>query len=93
MNKKLASLAERRQRLVAQAAAQRAALAENIEPWRAPMALADRGLVALRYFKQHPSLMVGAVALLAILRPTRVGKWLQGGWTVFQVARRWLPKR
>ncbi len=93
MNKKLARLAERRQQLVAQAAAQRAALAQNLESWRAPLALADRGLLALHYVKRHPSLMVGAVALLAVLRPTRVGKWLQGGWMVFQVARNWLPKK
>ena len=47
MNEKLIRLAERRERLVAQAAAQRMALAQNIEPWRNPLARADQGLAAL----------------------------------------------
>jgi len=44
MNEKLLRLAERRERLIAQAAAQRVALAQSIEPWRIPLAVADQGL-------------------------------------------------
>jgi len=60
MNKKLILLAERRERLIAQAAAQRMVLAQNIEPWRVPLARADQGLAALRYIKNHPAWVVGA---------------------------------
>lgn len=88
MNNKLTRLSERRQQLVAQAAAQRTALAQNIDPLRSPLALADKGLAAVRYVKQRPVLMIGAVALLGtLLRPLHVGKWLQGGLAAFQVVR------
>lgn len=85
MNEKLTRLAERRERLVAQAAAQRMALAQDIEPWRIPLARVDQGLAALRYLKSHPVWIVGAAALLAALRPGRVGKWLQLGWGTWQM--------
>lgn len=95
MNEKLQHLAERRQQLVAQAAVQRAALAQHVEPWRTPLALVDHGLAAARYVKRHPGLMIGAVALLAVLRPTRAGQWLQSSWRLVNVVRNlrgWLPK-
>ena len=85
MNKKLLRLAERRERLVAQTAAQRVALAENIEPWRMPLALADQGLSALRYIGRHPEWIAGVVVLIAALRPGRAGKWLGRGWVTWQV--------
>ena len=85
MNEKLIRLAERRERLVAQAAAQRMTLAQNIEPWRNPLARADQGLAALRYIKNHPAWIVGGAILLAVLRPGRVGKWLGRGWVTWQM--------
>lgn len=85
MNEKLIRLAERRERLVAQAAAQRMALAQNIEPWRTPLARADQGLAALRYIKSHPAWIVGGVVLLAALRPGGVWKWLGRGWVTWQM--------
>jgi hypothetical protein len=85
MNEKLKLLAERRERLVAQAAAQRMALAQNIEPWRQPLARVDQGLAALRYIKNHPTWIVGGIALLAALRPGRAGKWLARGWAAWQL--------
>ena len=85
MNENLIQLAERRERLVAQAAAQRMALAQNIEPWRIPLALADRGLAALRFIKSHPAWIVGGGVLLAALRPGRAGKWLRRGWVTWKI--------
>jgi hypothetical protein len=88
MNDKLIRLAERRERLVAQAAAQRMALAQSIEPWRTPMALADQGLAALRFIKRHPAWIAGGGVLLAALRPRRVGKWLRRGWITWLIMRK-----
>lgn len=88
MNQELTRLAERRRRLVAQAAAQRTALAHGMEPWRVRLALADQGVAAFRYVGRHPALIVGGALLLAALRPGRVGKWLQRGWLVWQIGRR-----
>lgn len=85
MNKKMTLVAARRERLIAQAAAQRTALAQNIEPWRIPLARVDQGLAALRYIKHHPAWIVGGVALLAALRPGRVGKWMGRGWVAWQM--------
>jgi hypothetical protein len=90
MNERLQRLAERRQQLVARAAVQRAALAQHIEPWRTPLALADRGLAAVRYVRRHPGLVIGAAALLAVLRPTRAGRWLQRSWVLVSVVRKLL---
>jgi hypothetical protein len=85
MNMHLIRLAERRERLVEQAAAQRMMLAQNIEPWRLPLARADQGLAALRYIKRHPAWIVGGGVLLATLRLGRVGKWLRRGWVAWQM--------
>jgi hypothetical protein len=88
MNHELTRLAERRRRLVAQAAAQRAVLAHELEPWRARLARVDQGVAAFRYVAHRPALIVGAVLLLAALRPRRAGKWLQRGWLAWQLGRR-----
>lgn len=88
MSRKLALLAERRRLLIAQAAIQRAALAHDVAPWRPRLALADQGIAAVRYVKNHPALLVGAALALAALRPRRVGTWLQRGWLAWQIGRK-----
>jgi hypothetical protein len=88
MKRKRTQLAARRQQLVALVAAQRTVLAHDMAPWRARLALADRGVAALQYVGRHPALMLGAALLLAALRPRRTGKWLQRGWLVWQLGRR-----
>jgi hypothetical protein len=88
MNQELTRLAERRRRLVAQAAAQRAVLAHELEPWRARLGRVDQGVAVFRYVAHRPALIVGAVLLLAALRPRRAGKWLQRGWLAWQLGRR-----
>lgn len=81
-------LAERREELVAQAAVQRQALAQTVVPWRAPLALADRGLEALRTVRRHPLLLLGTALVFARLRPGRAGKWPRYLWVGWQVGRR-----
>jgi hypothetical protein len=85
MNNKLIRLAERREQLIAAADAQRTVLAQTVAPWRTPLALADQGLAALRYVRQHPEWIAGGVALFVALRPNRVGTWLRRGWLTWQV--------
>ncbi|MES2238477.1 MAG: YqjK-like family protein [Pseudomonadota bacterium] len=86
----LTRLAARREQLIAQAAGQRTALAQSIEPWRAPLALADQGLAVVRLIKSRPAWLVGAAIFLAVMRPAglrsgRIGKWLRRGWVTWQV--------
>jgi hypothetical protein len=88
MNEKLMRLAERREHLIAQAAAQRTALVQNIEPWRKPLALADRGLSVLSYIRHHPALLVGGGALFVASRPGRAVKWLRRGWVMWRIIHR-----
>jgi YqjK-like protein len=92
MNSTLTRLAERRERLVAQSAAQRAALAKNAATWRAPLALADRGVEALRAIKRHPAWVLGAVLMFATLRPRRAGRWTRFAWVGWQIGRKLLGR-
>ncbi|MBW8329748.1 MAG: YqjK-like family protein [Thiobacillus sp.] len=88
MNGKLTRLAERRSVLFALAAAQRTALATDMTPWRARLALADKGVAAVRYVRNRPALILGVALLLAALRPRRTGTWLQRGLLAWQIGRR-----
>ena len=88
MNGKLTRLAERRSLLIAQAAAQRTALATGMTPWRARLALADKGIAAVRYVRSRPALVLGVALLVAALRPRRAGTWLQRGLLAWQIGRR-----
>ncbi|MBC2731458.1 YqjK-like family protein [Thiobacillus sp.] len=92
MNRTLTRLAERRERLVAQSAEQRTALAKSAASWRAPLALADRGVEALRAIKRHPAWVLGAVLMLATLRPRRAGRWTRFAWVGWQVGRKLLGR-
>jgi hypothetical protein len=88
MNGKLTHLADRRRLLIAQAAAQRTALATHMAPWRARLALADKGIAAVRYVRSRPVLILGVALLVAALRPRRAGTWLQRGLLAWQIGRR-----
>lgn len=92
MNDKLIRLAERRECLIAQSSAQRMALAQNIEPWRGPLARADQGLAALRFIRSHPVWLVGGSILITALRPGRIGKYFQLGWLTWQMRHQFLDR-
>lgn len=86
MRHELLRLAERRAVLVQQAALQRAALAQSIDPWRAPLAAADQGLTALRFVGQHLAWVIAGSVLLSWWRPGLGSKWLRRGWLGWQIA-------
>lgn len=88
MNRRARHLAARRARLVAQAAAQRTVLAQQMEPWRARLAVVDRGIAAVRTANRHPLLLGGIAVLLVAWRPRGAVKWLQYGVLAWQVARK-----
>jgi ElaB/YqjD/DUF883 family membrane-anchored ribosome-binding protein len=96
MKKKLASITERRHRLVAQAAEQREVLAQSIQPLHKGMSLADKGLKVVEYVKKHPVLVIGIAALIGMLKPTRAVKWLRRSWIAslaMRGLRTWLIKK
>ena len=88
MNRNLTRLAERRSQLIARAEVQRVILARDLMPWRRRLALAEQGIAAVRYVRSRPALVLGAVLLLAALRPRRVSTWLQRAWLVWQIGRK-----
>ncbi len=80
MNQKLIRLSERREHLVAQAASQRIALGQALEPWLKPLSLADQGLAMLRFIRNRPVWLVGGGLLLSALRFNSLRKCLRYGW-------------
>ena len=91
MNEKLAILAARKQQLIQKAAVQRQLIAKNMQSLHQPIAMADRGLQVLRYFRQYPMLMLGVTTVSGILirkiQLVRFTALLQTGWSVFQLVR------
>jgi len=93
MNENLIKLAKRRERLVAEAEAQRLSLKENINVLSKPLALADQGLYAFRYVWNHPLIVAGGgTALLSLLRPSSFGKWFRFGWVASLVLKKYRQK-
>jgi hypothetical protein len=88
MSNRAQDLAAKRERLVARVAAQRVVLAQQMEPWRARLAVADQGIAAVRTVGRHPLLLVGVAVLLVVWRPRGAVRWLQYSWMAWQVSRK-----
>ena len=89
MNEKLLKLAQRREHLVLEAAKQRVQLAQAVEVWRVPLALAEQGLAAISFIKKHPILMVASTAVLVrLVRKSFMGKWLGRGMMAWRLVRK-----
>jgi hypothetical protein len=84
VNRRLAQIHARRERLVAKAAAQRDEVALLLTPWAAPLALADKGVAVATYVRAHPGLVLAAVAALVVLSPKRALRWARRGFVVWR---------
>ncbi len=65
---RLIELARLKERLIARAALQRAAIAGTFREWRVPISVADQALSVARFFRAHPVLLAAAVTAVAALR-------------------------
>ena len=65
----LPQILERRARLLAEAQAQRHALAEGIAVCRSVLVVVDRGIVWAAWLRARPYLVVAAATAIAVLRP------------------------
>lgn len=74
---------QRRGELLARIATQREQMAGIGARWQTPLALADRGLAAVRFVRSHPVPVAGVVALIVVRRRGVVGL-LKGGWRVWK---------
>jgi hypothetical protein len=74
-----------RQRLLVRIAAQRLEVAELASRWQTPLQRADTVIDALRFLRDHPSLVAGAVGLLAWrARQGGVAKFAARAWGIYQ---------
>ena len=71
----LAEIVERRARLLAEAEAQRRALARGIAVCRSVLVVVDRGIVWAAWLRARPYLVVAAATAIAVLRPRLALEW------------------
>jgi len=83
----LAEILERRARLLAEAQAQRQALAEGIDVCRSVLVVVDRGIAWATWLRARPYLVVAAVAAIAVLRPGLALQWSARLLTLWRVGR------
>lgn len=81
----------RRQRLMARSEVLRGRLVLETTHWRGPLAAADRVLLIGRWLHAQRIWLIGATALLLVVRPPRAFRWLGRGWWVWRVWRRLRP--
>ena len=82
--RRLAQIHVRREHLLAKAAAQREEVALLLEPWRAPLAVADKGVAVAAYVRAHPSIVVVAVAALVAISPKRAFRWARRAFALWR---------
>ena len=83
----LAEISERRARLVAEADAQRRALAEGFAGCRSVLVVADRGIAWAAWLRARPYLVVAFVTAIAVLRPRFALAWSARLLTLWRVGR------
>lgn len=89
MNRKLHILAQRRERLLLEAAQQRLQLAQAIEAWRGPLALANQGLATISFIKNHPFYVAGiSVVFVRLFRKSFIGRWFSRGKIALQLVQK-----
>jgi len=81
------SLAARRASLIALAAAQRQRLAADVEPWRRPLSIADRGIALARFMGSHRAWIMVSAAAPALLRASGRGRWFWRGVAAWRIVR------
>ena len=91
MRARLLALAERRARLSARAASERATINALLAPADAAASLASALLAATRSLRQqarrYPFAVTAGMALLVALRPKRAITWLSRGWSLWRLYR------
>jgi len=83
----LAEILGRRARLLAEAEAQRHALAEGIAVCRSVLVVADRGIAWATWLRARPYLVVAAATAIAVLRPRLALEWSARALTLWRVGR------
>lgn len=88
-------LDQRQQQLLLRSARLRQDLSANLNTWRPALASIDRLRAGLQWLQDHPVWPLGAVAVVALLRPRRAITWasrLWWAWGMFKRVRRQLSR-
>lgn len=86
-------LVVRQQRLLLRSAQLRLSMADQAQVFKKPLAVADQARSCLQWLYRNPQWPLGALLVLAILRPRRTilfGSRLWLAWKTFKRARNWL---
>ena len=83
----LAEILGRRARLLAEADAQRHALAQGIAVCRSVLVVVDRGMVGAAGLRARPYVVVAAATAIAVLRPRLALEWSARLLTLWRVGR------
>lgn len=95
MNERLLELASRQGMLKARIEAQRQMLGQHALPLESAFAVADKAVAGVDWVKKNPLPVGVAVAVLAILKPSRAWRWAKRGifvWRGWQNLRNSLAK-
>lgn len=83
----LAEILARRERLLAEAEAQRDALSRGIGVCRSVLVVVDRGIAWARWLRARPYLVVAAATVIAVLRPKFALVWSARLLTLWRIGR------
>jgi hypothetical protein len=83
----LADVLERRARLVAEAEAQRRALAQGLAGCHSVLVVVDRGIAWAAWLRARPYVVVALVTAIAVLRPRFALAWSARLLTLWRVGR------
>ena len=75
---------QRRAELIARAAHQRDDIATALGALRTPLAMADKGVAAVTYVKNHPGIAAAAIVTAVVISPRRALRWAQGAVLVWR---------
>lgn len=83
----MTDLERKRELLVARCAAQRDELESLVRRFERPLAVADRGLAAVRYLRDRPLLIGALTAAVVAARGRGLAKWAKLGVTAWRAYR------
>ncbi len=86
----------RQQRLLTRSAQLRLDLGQQAQAFKRPLDLVDQARAALRWLAANPVWPLGAVMLLAVLRPRGAITWggrLWWTWNAYKQARAWITNQ
>ena len=87
MQDRLQHLAKRQARLQKEASHQRHDLSIQSAQWQGRLRWVDRGLLATRFVKNNPGMILGAGALFAVFTPMKAARILLSTWAALKGVR------